>query len=121
MDKCNNLQTLRMYETLVICAETGRLLVYNQKGETLNEPSKGVPLRIDRKDPFKEEYTSLITSAPVIRLDKELYMPSTKIRRMMMGPVEQFRAEIGFCNPEETLETTTIAVWMMFNVIVRAD
>ena len=100
--------------TLVICGETGRLLAINQKGETLSEPSKNVSFRIDRKDPFKAEYTSLVTSAPVTLLSKEMYMPMTKIRRMMMGPVEQFRAEIGFCNPEETPETTTIAIWMMF-------
>ena len=54
-------------------------------------------------------------SAPVKVLDKSNYITKARINTMMKGPIEQFRAEIGFANPpDEQPETATVALWLLF-------
>ena len=100
-----------IYETLVINRESGQLLAVNMKGEVASEPSPGMMLLIDRKDPYRLAPTDYVKGAVVNILGMDKLMPRSRIRSMFSGPLEQFRSEIGFADATEGPQGITVAVW----------
>lgn len=102
------------FETLVFNSDNGRFLAVNPHGEVSSEPSQEAMLFIDRQDPFKIVPTSVIRGWLVNILGDEQMVPRMRLQQMQTGPVEQFRAEIGFGNVEDGPMETTVAAWTEF-------
>ena len=66
-----------VYETLVINRDNWQLMAVNMKGEVASEPSPGVLLLIDRRDPYRLAPTDYIREAVVnaLGLDKLISRP----------------------------------------------
>ena len=71
MDVSNDL----VYETLVINRDNGQLMAVNMKGEVASEPSPGVLLLIDRRDPYRFAPTDYIRGAVVNALGLDKLIP----------------------------------------------
>ena len=54
---------------------------------------------IDKKDPFRIAPTSRSRGLVVNVLSLDKILPIPRVRQMKTGPIEQFRAEIGFADP----------------------
>ena len=103
-----------MYLTYAIKKENGRALIVDQDGATSDEATEGVPIRVDRGNPFKLSSTPLSSSAEVRPLPRAALMPTPRIQAMMTGPPEVYRDEIGFTDPMFLPKKTTIAMWLEY-------
>jgi hypothetical protein len=101
-----------MFLTLAINKNNGRALVINQEGSSSDLAVEGVPLRVDRKNPFKFTPTTVDNSSEVKILDKSATIPAPRINAMMTGPPESFRHEIGFTDPDYAPTTNVVALWL---------
>ena len=101
----------QLFDTLAISKDNGRFIAINMAGEVASQPRKGVRLMIDKKDPFRIAPTSRSRGLVVNVLSLDKILPIPRVRQMKTGPIEQFRAEIGFADPFLGPTSATVAVW----------
>ena len=119
-----------MFQTLSINQYTGRAQIINQEGQLAEAVVEGIPIRVDRKNPYKNGPTHLASSVAVEVLGKPALLAIPRIQTMITGPTEsisildlkslltgpseEFRNLIGFTDPVYGPKNPTMAVWLEF-------
>ena len=85
-----------MFHTFAIRKDNGRAAVIDQQGLISDQGVPGIPIRVDRRSPFKLSGTTVATSAEVKVLPGSNVLSGPRIAAMMTGAPESFRDEVGF-------------------------
>ena len=101
--------------TVVMDKDTGQLVFLNREGYIPNSAVDGVPLMVNRKNPYHMAPTSLSNGAEVIPLKSSHLLPDQRISRMSTGQIESFRNKIGFTDTEVVPDELTIALWVEYS------
>ena len=98
--------------TLAIQRKSGKAIFINKDGLVANETLLGPVIVIDEKDPYAVRYCS--DGHLVSILDPLCEIPMTKMITMIVGQVENYRAEIGLADTFLAPSKLTAAMWINF-------
>ena len=74
-----------MFLTFSINQYTGRAQLINQEGQLAEAAVEGIPIRVDRKNPYKSSPTHLAASAAVEVLGKSALLSVPRIHSWITG------------------------------------
>ena len=118
-----------MFQTFAINQYNGRPQIIDQEGQLAEAAVEGLPIRVDRRHPYKNALTNQATSVPVEVLGKQAFLSIPRIQTMitgpnkicipgfkslLSGPTEEFRETIGFTDPIYGPKNPTLALWLEF-------
>ena len=100
--------------TLAIQKTSGQPVFLNTEGFVAHAAIDGIPIMVDRKNPFRLKPTGEGSGVAVTALDESYLIPDQRIEGMRTGPVETFRHQAGFTDPVTKPDSLVVALWFEF-------
>ena len=98
-----------MFLTLSIARESGRIVFIDPENKVCSECPEGVPVKVDRHNPFRHAPAMLSNSADVLELPEKMRLNHQSLTGVLTGPQEKFRAEIKL---NDSTKKLTVALWI---------